>query len=73
MRKQFSQMEVELVQLREQLDQQQPNSPSFQDTLTIFRGEQEDIRNPRLREFQRDRASHSRQLDYLSEERQGQL
>ena len=66
MREQFSQMEIELVQLREQLDQQQPNS--FQDTLTIFRREQEDILNARLREFQQDRASHNRQLDYLTEE-----
>ena len=59
-------MEIELVQLREQLDQQQPNS--FQDTLTIFRREQEDILNTRLREFQQDRSSHSRQLDYLQGE-----
>ena len=32
MREQFSQMEIELVQLREQLDQQQSNSPSFKNT-----------------------------------------
>ncbi|CAL8332028.1 unnamed protein product [Merluccius merluccius] len=48
MREQSSQMEIELVQLREQLDQQQPNSPSFQNTLTIFRREWEDILNTRL-------------------------
>eukprot|EP00064_Thunnus_orientalis_P002538 superscaffoldBa00000190_g2545 len=60
MREQFSQMQVELVQLREQLDQQQPNSPSFQNVLTIFRREQEDILNTQLREFQQDRASQNR-------------
>ena len=61
-------METELVQLREQLDQQQPNSPFFQNTLTIFRREQEDIGNTWLRDIRQDGTSHSRQLDYLSEE-----
>ena len=70
MRKQFSRIEIELVQLREQLDQQQPNSLSSQNTLTIFRREQEDIVNGSQLgwEFQQDRASLGRQLDYLSEE-----
>ena len=63
MREQFSQMEMELVQLSEL-----SNSPSFQNTLTIFRREQEDVLNTWLRVFQQDRASHSRQLVYLSEE-----
>ncbi len=62
-------MEVELVQTKEQLDQQQPNSPPVSDFLTPVKGEQHNMTILSLnRDFQQETASQRGQLNDLNEE-----
>jgi len=65
MREHFYQMEIELVQIREQLDQQQSTTP----TVSDFQAKKEQDRvNSQLRVFQQELDRQRRQLDDLSEE-----
>jgi len=64
MREHFYQMEIELVQIREQLDQQQSTTP----TVSDFQAKKEQDRVTAESVFQQELDRQRRQLDDLSQE-----